>query len=376
MGKIILTGDRPTGRLHLGHYVGSLRRRVELQESGQFDRIFIMIADAQALTDNADNPEKVRQNIIEVALDYLSAGLDPQKSVLFIQSQIPELCELAFYYMNLVTVQRLQRNPTVKAEITLRGFSENTTEGDSQQRQGIPTGFFTYPISQAADITAFKATTVPAGEDQEPMIEQTREIVHKFNSVYDEVLVEPEILLPDNAACLRLPGTDGKAKMSKSLGNCIYLSDTAAEVKKKVMGMYTDPNHLRVEDPGQVEGNIVFTYLDAFCRPEHMAKYAPDYATLDDMKAHYKRGGLGDVKVKKLLINVLNETLDPIRERRKYYEGRIQEVYDILKRGSEEARKTAAQTLDEVRSAMKINYFSDQTLIDEQARHFAEKARE
>ncbi len=376
MGKIILTGDRPTGRLHLGHYVGSLRRRVELQESGEFDRIFIMIADAQALTDNADNPEKVRQNIIEVALDYLSAGLDPQKSVLFIQSQIPELCELAFYYMNLVTVQRLQRNPTVKAEITLRGFSENATEGDTQQRQGIPTGFFTYPISQAADITAFKATTVPAGEDQEPMIEQTREIVHKFNSVYDEVLVEPEILLPNNAACLRLPGTDGKAKMSKSLGNCIYLSDTAAEVKKKVMGMYTDPNHLRVEDPGQVEGNIVFTYLDAFCRPEHMAKYAPDYATLDDMKAHYKRGGLGDVKVKKLLINVLNETLDPIRERRKYYEGRIQEVYDILKRGSEEARKTAAQTLDEVRSAMKINYFSDQALIDEQARHFAEKARE
>lgn len=375
MGKIILTGDRPTGRLHLGHYVGSLRRRVELQESGEFERIFIMIADAQALTDNADNPEKVRQNIIEVALDYLSAGLDPEKSVLFIQSQIPELCELAFYYMNLVTVQRLQRNPTVKAEITLRGFSENTAEGDTQQKQGIPTGFFTYPISQAADITAFKATTVPAGEDQEPMIEQTREIVHKFNTVYDEVLTEPEILLPENAACLRLPGTDGKTKMSKSLGNCIYLSDTAAEVKKKVMGMYTDPNHLRVEDPGQVEGNTVFTYLDAFCRPEHMAKYAPDYPTLDDMKAHYKRGGLGDVKVKKLLISVLNETLDPIRERRKYYEGRIHEVYDILRRGSEQARMTAAQTLDEVRAAMKINYFSDQKLIDEQARQFAEKAR-
>ena len=376
MGKIILTGDRPTGRLHLGHYVGSLRRRVELQESGEFERIFIMIADAQALTDNADNPEKVRQNIIEVALDYLSAGLDPQKSVLFIQSQIPELCELAFYYMNLVTVQRLQRNPTVKAEITLRGFSESAIEGDTQQKQGIPTGFFTYPISQAADITAFKATTVPAGEDQEPMIEQTREIVHKFNTTYDKILVEPEILLPSNAACLRLPGTDGKAKMSKSLGNCIYLSDTAAEVKKKVMGMYTDPDHLRVEDPGKVEGNTVFTYLDAFCRDEHMAKYAPDYKTLDEMKAHYMRGGLGDVKVKKLLIAVLNETLEPIRERRKFYEGRIQEVYDILKRGSEIARETAARTLDEVRSAMQINYFSDQSLIDEQARHFAEKAAE
>ena len=376
MGKIILTGDRPTGRLHLGHYVGSLRRRVELQESGEFERIFIMIADAQALTDNADNPEKVRQNIIEVALDYLSAGLDPQKSVLFIQSQIPELCELAFYYMNLVTVQRLQRNPTVKAEITLRGFSESAIEGDTQQKQGIPTGFFTYPISQAADITAFKATTVPAGEDQEPMIEQTREIVHKFNTTYDKILIEPEILLPSNAACLRLPGTDGKAKMSKSLGNCIYLSDTAAEVKKKVMGMYTDPDHLRVEDPGKVEGNTVFTYLDAFCRDEHMAKYAPDYKTLDEMKAHYMRGGLGDVKVKKLLIAVLNETLEPIRERRKFYEGRIQEVYDILKRGSEIARETAARTLDEVRSAMQINYFSDQALIDEQARHFAEKAAE
>ena len=375
MGKIILTGDRPTGRLHLGHYVGSLRRRVELQESGEFERIYIMIADAQALTDNADNPEKVRQNIIEVALDYLSAGLDPQKSVLFIQSQIPELCELAFYYMNLVTVQRLQRNPTVKAEITLRGFSEQAIEGDTQQKQGIPTGFFTYPISQAADITAFKATTVPAGEDQEPMIEQTREIVHKFNTTYDKVLVEPEILLPTNAACLRLPGTDGKAKMSKSLGNCIYLSDTAAEVKKKVMGMYTDPDHLRVEDPGKVEGNTVFTYLDAFCRPEHMEKYAPDYKTLDEMKEHYKRGGLGDVKVKKLLINVLNETLEPIRERRKFYEGRIQEVYDILKHGSEEARRTAAKTLDEVREAMQINYFADQKLIDEQARHFAEKAQ-
>lgn len=373
MGKIILTGDRPTGRLHLGHYVGSLRRRVELQESGQFDRIFIMIADAQALTDNADNPEKVRQNIIEVALDYLSAGLDPDKSTLFIQSQVPELCELAFYYMNLVSVQRLQRNPTVKAEITLRGFAESAVEGDTQQRQGIPVGFFTYPISQASDITAFKATTVPAGEDQEPMIEQTREIVHKFNSVYGPVLVEPEILLPDNAACLRLPGTDGKAKMSKSLGNCIYLSDTADEVKKKVMGMYTDPDHLRVEDPGKVEGNTVFTYLDAFCRPEHFAAYLPEYASLDELKAHYRRGGLGDVKVKRLLIAVLNETLDPIRARRKHYEGRIREVYDILNRGSEQARKAAAATLEEVRAAMKINYFTDDALIEQQANAYAAK---
>lgn len=373
MGKIILTGDRPTGRLHLGHYVGSLRRRVELQESGQFDRIFIMIADAQALTDNADNPEKVRQNIIEVALDYLSAGLDPDKSTLFIQSQVPELCELAFYYMNLVTVQRLQRNPTVKAEITLRGFAESAVEGDTQQRQGIPVGFFTYPISQASDITAFKATTVPAGEDQEPMIEQTREIVHKFNSVYGPVLVEPEILLPDNAACLRLPGTDGKAKMSKSLGNCIYLSDTADEVKKKVMGMYTDPDHLRVEDPGKVEGNTVFTYLDAFCRPEHFAAYLPEYASLDELKAHYRRGGLGDVKVKRLLIAVLNETLDPIRARRKHYEGRIREVYDILNRGSEQARKAAAATLEQVRAAMKINYFTDDALIEQQANAYAAK---
>ena len=373
MGKIILTGDRPTGRLHLGHYVGSLRRRVELQESGEFERIYIMIADAQALTDNADNPEKVRQNIIEVALDYLSAGLDPAKSTLFIQSQVPELCELAFYYMNLVTVQRLQRNPTVKAEITLRGFAESAVEGDTQQQRGIPVGFFTYPISQASDITAFKATTVPAGEDQEPMIEQTREIVHKFNSVYGPTLVEPEILLPDNAACMRLPGTDGKAKMSKSLGNCIYLSDTADEVKKKVMGMYTDPDHLRVEDPGKVEGNTVFTYLDAFCRPEHFAKYLPDYASLDELKAHYRRGGLGDVKVKRLLIAVLNETLEPIRARRKEYEGRIAEVYEILRRGSEAARETAACTLDEVRSAMRINYFSDEALIAEQAKAFAMK---
>ena len=369
----MLTGDRPTGRLHLGHFVGSLRRRVELQNSGEFERIYIMIADAQALTDNADNPEKVRQNIIEVALDYLSVGLDPMKSTLFIQSQVPELCELAFYYMNLVTVQRLQRNPTVKTEIQLRGFSENAVEGDTQQKQGIPVGFFTYPISQASDITAFKATTVPAGEDQEPMVEQTREIVHKFNAVYGETLVEPEILLPDNTACMRLPGTDGKAKMSKSLGNCIYLSDTADEVKKKVMGMYTDPDHLRVEDPGKVEGNTVFTYLDAFCRPEHFLQYLPEYASLDELKAHYRRGGLGDVKVKKLLIAILNETLDPIRARRKEYEGRIGEVYEILRRGSEEARKAAAQTLDEVRTAMKINYFSDTVLIEEQARTYAMK---
>lgn len=373
MGKIILTGDRPTGRLHLGHYVGSLRRRVELQNSGEFERIFIMIADAQALTDNADNPEKVRQNIVEVALDYLSAGLDPARSTLFIQSQVPELCELAFYYMNLVTVQRLQRNPTVKAEITLRGFAEGAAEGDTTQRQGIPVGFFTYPISQASDITAFKATTVPAGEDQEPMIEQTREIVHKFNSVYGQTLVEPEILLPDNAACMRLPGTDGKAKMSKSLGNCIYLSDTAEEVRKKVMGMYTDPDHLRVEDPGKVEGNTVFTYLDAFSRPEHFSRYLPEYASLDELKAHYRRGGLGDVKVKRLLIAVLNETLDPIRARRREYENRIGEVYEILRAGSEKARATAAETLREVRRAMKIDYFDDRELIEEQARHYAAK---
>ena len=375
MAKIILTGDRPTGRLHLGHFVGSLRRRVELQNSGEFDRIFIMIADAQALTDNADNPEKVRQNIIEVALDYLSAGLDPERATLFIQSQVPELCELAFYYMNLVTVQRLQRNPTVKAEITLRGFAEGAVEGDTAQRPGIPVGFFTYPISQASDITAFKATTVPAGEDQEPMIEQTREIVHKFNAVYGPTLVEPEILLPDNVACMRLPGTDGKAKMSKSLGNCIYLSDTAEEVRKKVMGMYTDPDHLRVEDPGKVEGNTVFTYLDAFSRPEHFAKYLPEYASLDELKAHYRRGGLGDVKVKRLLIAILNETLDPIRERRHYYEARIGEVYDILRRGSETARAAAAETLADVRRAMKIDYFEDEALIAEQARQYAAAER-
>ena len=377
MGKIILTGDRPTGKLHLGHYVGSLRRRVELQNSGQFEKILFIISDAQALTDNADNPEKVRQNIIEVALDYLSAGLDPARSTLFIQSQVPELCELAFYYMNLVTVQRLQRNPTVKAEIQLRGFAENNAEEEetaAQQRPGTPVGFFTYPISQASDITAFRATTVPAGEDQEPMIEQTREIVHKFNSVYGETLVEPEILLPDNAACLRLPGTDGKAKMSKSLGNCIYLSDSADEVKKKVMTMFTDPDHLRVEDPGKVEGNTVFTYLDAFSRPEHFPKYLPDYASLDELKAHYRRGGLGDVKVKRFLIAVLNETLEPIRERRRYFEQRIEEVYAVLKSGSERARGEAAQTLNDVRRAMRIDYFEDGELIASQAEAYKNKA--
>ncbi len=370
MGKIILTGDRPTGKLHLGHYVGSLRRRVELQNSGLYDETYVMIADAQALTDNADNPEKVRQNIIEVALDYLSAGLDPERVTIFVQSQIPELCELAFYYMNLVTVQRLQRNPTVKAEIQLRGFAEGAAEGDTQQRQGIPVGFFTYPISQAADITAFRATTVPAGEDQEPMIEQTREIVHKFNAVYGPALVEPEILLPDNAACMRLPGTDGKAKMSKSLGNCIYLSDSPEEVKKKVMGMYTDPDHLRVEDPGKIEGNTVFTYLDAFSRPEHFAKYLPDYASLDELKAHYRRGGLGDVKVKRFLIAVLEETLAPMRERRRTFEQRIGEVYRMLEEGSRKARLKASATLRDVRKAMRIDYFEDRELIDTQEKQY------
>lgn len=359
MKKIILTGDRPTGKLHIGHYVGSLKRRVELQNSGEFDEIFIMIADAQALTDNADNPEKVRQNIIEVALDYLSCGLDPAKSTLFIQSQIPELTELSFYYMNLVTVARLQRNPTVKSEIAMRNFEAS-----------IPVGFFTYPISQAADITAFKATTVPVGEDQEPMIEQTREIVRKFNSVYGDALVEPEILLPDNQACLRLPGTDGKAKMSKSLGNCIYLSDTEADVKKKVMSMYTDPNHIQVSDPGQIEGNTVFTYLDAFCKADAFEKYLPDYKNLDELKDHYKRGGLGDVKVKKFLNSVLQEELAPIRARRKEYEANIPYVYQILKEGSEKAERVAADTLTGVKRAMKINYFDDMELIAAQAEKY------
>lgn len=357
--KIILTGDRPTGRLHIGHYVGSLRRRVELQNSGLYDKTFIFIADAQALTDNMDNPEKVRQNVIEVALDYLACGLDPTKSTIFIQSQIPELCELSFYYMDLVTVSRLQRNPTVKTEIQMRNFETS-----------IPVGFFTYPISQAADITAFKATTVPVGEDQEPMIEQAREIVRRFNHIYGETLVEPEILLPDNAACLRLPGTDGKAKMSKSLGNCIYLSDSADEVVKKIKSMYTDPNHIRVEDPGQIEGNTVFTYLDAFCRPEHFERYWNDYANLTELKAHYQRGGLGDMKVKKFLTAIMQEELEPIRTRRKEFEQDIPAIYDMLKKGCEVAREQAAQTLDEVRRAMKINYFDDAELIAEQARKF------
>lgn len=360
MEKIILTGDRPTGKLHLGHYVGSLRRRVELQNSGEYDKIFIMIADAQALTDNADNPEKVRQNIVEVALDYLSAGLDPEKSTIFIQSMIPELTELTFYYMNLVTVSRLQRNPTVKNEIQLRNFEAS-----------IPVGFFCYPISQAADITAFHATTVPVGEDQMPMLEQAKEIVHKFNAVYGETLTDPQILLPDNAACLRLPGTDGKAKMSKSLGNCIYLSDPADVVKTKVMSMYTDPDHIKVSDPGKIEGNTVFTYLDAFSRPEHFEKYLPDYADLDELKAHYQRGGLGDVKVKKFLIKVLEETLAPIRARRAEYEKNIPYVYEILRKGSEVAEAAAAQTLAEVRRSMKINYFEDQALIKEQAERYS-----
>ena len=360
MSKIILTGDRPTGKLHVGHYVGSLKRRVELQNSGEFDEIYIMIADAQALTDNAENPGKVRDNIIEVALDYLSCGLDPEKSTLFIQSQVPELTELSFYYMNLVTVARVQRNPTVKSEIQMRKF-ENS----------IPVGFFTYPISQASDITAFKATTVPVGEDQEPMIEQTREIVRKFNSVYGDTLVEPEILLPDNNACLRLPGIDGKAKMSKSLGNCIYLSDTAEDVRKKVMSMYTDPNHIQVSDPGQVEGNCVFTYLDAFCKEEHFERYLPDYKNLDELKDHYKRGGLGDVKVKKFLNNVLQEELAPIRARRTELEKDIPAIFDILKAGSEKAQAKAAQTLHEVKDAMRINYFDDAELIQKQSEKYS-----
>lgn len=355
MGKIILTGDRPTGRLHVGHYVGSLKRRVELQNSGEYDKIYIMIADAQALTDNADNPDKVRENIIEVALDYLACGLDPEKSTLFIQSQIPQLTELSFYYMNLVTVSRLQRNPTVKTEIKMRNFEAS-----------IPVGFFTYPISQAADITAFQATTVPVGEDQMPMLEQTKEIVHKFNTVYGETLTDPAILLPENEACLRLPGIDGKAKMSKSLGNCIYLAEEPEEIKKKVMSMYTDPDHIKITDPGKLEGNTVFTYLDAFSKPEHFERYLPDYQNLDELKAHYKRGGLGDVKVKKFLNNVLQEELEPIRNRRKEYEKDIAYVYDILRKGSQEAEQVAKKTLNDVKNAMRINYFEDEELI---ARH-------
>ena len=357
--KIILTGDRPTGRLHIGHYVGSLRRRVELQNSGQFDKIFVFEADAQALTDNIENPEKVRQNVIEVALDYLACGLDPQKSTLFIQSQIPELCELSFYFMDLVSVSRLQRNPTVKTEIQMRNFEAS-----------IPVGFFTYPISQAADIAAFKATTVPVGEDQEPMLEQCREIVRRFNYIYGDTLVEPNILLPENSACLRLPGTDGKAKMSKSLGNCIYLSDSADEVCRKIKTMYTDPTHLQVSDPGHLEGNTVFTYLDAFSTDEQVKAYCPDYNSLAEMKEHYTRGGLGDMKCKKLLMSVLHDTLEPIRQRRAEYEKDIPAVYDILKKGCEVARETAAATMDEVRRAMKINYFDDSALIEEQSKRY------
>ena len=352
MKKVILTGDRPTGRLHVGHYVGSLSERVKLQNSGNYDEIYIMIADAQALTDNAEHPEKVRQNIIQVALDYLACGIDPDKSTIFIQSMVPELTELTFYYMNLVTVARVQRNPTVKSEIQQRNFEAS-----------IPVGVFCYPISQAADITAFRATAVPVGEDQLPMLEQCKEIVHKFNTVYGETLTEPEIVLPSNKACLRLPGIDGKAKMSKSLGNCIYLSDEADEVKKKVMSMFTDPNHLRVQDPGNVDGNPVFIYLDAFCKPEYFPEFLPDYQNLDELKDHYKRGGLGDVKVKKFLNNVLQAELGPIRERRKMWEQRIPDVYDILREGSKVAEAKAAETLKDVKASMRINYFDDDNLI-------------
>ena len=352
MKQVILTGDRPTGRLHVGHYVGSLKERVKLQNSGKFDEIYIMIADAQALTDNAEHPEKVRQNILQVALDYLACGIDPEKATIFIQSMVPELTELTFYYMNLVTVARVQRNPTVKSEIQMRNFEAS-----------IPVGFFCYPISQAADITAFRATAVPVGEDQLPMLEQCKEIVHKFNTVYGETLTEPEIVLPSNKACLRLPGIDGKAKMSKSLGNCIYLSDEADEVKKKVMSMFTDPNHLRVQDPGNVDGNPVFIYLDAFCKPEYFPEFLPDYQNLDELKDHYKRGGLGDVKVKKFLNNVLQAELGPIRERRKMWEQRIPDVYDILREGSKVAEAKAAETLKDVKASMRINYFDDDSLI-------------
>ena len=358
--KVILTGDRPTGRLHIGHYVGSLKRRVELQEAGDFKKMFVFIADAQALTDNIDNPEKVRQNVIEVALDYLAVGLDPSKITIFIQSQIPELCELSFYFMDLVTVSRLQRNPTVKTEIGMRGFESS-----------IPVGFFTYPISQAADIAAFRAPTVPAGEDPKRMLEQATEIVRRFNYIYGDTLVEPSILLPQNQVCCRLPGTDGKAKMSKSLGNCIYLAETAQEVKKKVMSMYTDPLHVHVEDPGHLEGNAVFTYLDAFCQPQHFEAFWPDYANLDEVKEHYQRGGLGDMKVKKFLNNILQAELEPIRQRRAEFEKDIPAVYEMLRKGCEEAREVAAKTLDDVRRAMKINYFDDAELIAEQSKRFA-----
>lgn len=363
MGKIILTGDRPTGKLHLGHYIGSLRRRVELQNAGDYDKMFVFMADVQALTDNADNPEKIRQSIVNVALDYLAAGLDPEKCVLFIQSQIPELAELTTYLMNLVSVSRVQRNPTVKTEVKMRGF-----EGES-----IPLGFFCYPVSQAADITLFKATTVPAGEDQEPMLEVSRELVRRFNQIYAPVLVEPNIMLPENATARRLPGTDGKEKMSKSLGNCIYLSDDADTVWQKVRSMYTDPTHINLNDPGHVEGNAVFTYLDAFSRPEHFAQYWPEYQNLDELKDHYRRGGLGDMKCKKFLNQILNEFLEPMRQRRHEFEQDIPEIYNILRRGTEKARETAAQTMSEVRQAMKINYFDDEELIRSQAEAFRQK---
>ena len=363
MGKIILTGDRPTGKLHLGHYIGSLRRRVELQNAGDYDKMFVFMADVQALTDNADNPEKIRQSIVNVALDYLAAGLDPEKCVLFIQSQIPELAELTTYLMNLVSVSRVQRNPTVKTEVKMRGF-----EGES-----IPLGFFCYPVSQAADITLFKATTVPAGEDQEPMLEVTRDLVRRFNQIYAPVLVEPNIMLPENATARRLPGTDGKEKMSKSLGNCIYLSDDADTVWQKVRSMYTDPEHINLNDPGHVEGNAVFTYLDAFSKPEHFAQYWPEYQNLDELKDHYRRGGLGDMKCKKFLNQILNEFLEPMRQRRHEFEQDIPEIYNILRRGTEKARETAAQTMSEVRQAMKINYFDDEELIRSQAEAFRAK---
>jgi len=363
MGKIILTGDRPTGKLHLGHYIGSLRRRVELQNAGDYDKMFVFMADVQALTDNADNPEKIRQSIVNVALDYLSAGLDPEKCVLFIQSQIPELAELTTYLMNLVSVSRVQRNPTVKTEVKMRGF-----EGES-----IPLGFFCYPVSQAADITLFKATTVPAGEDQEPMLEVTRELVRRFNQIYAPVLVEPNIMLPENATARRLPGTDGKEKMSKSLGNCIYLSDDADTVWQKVRSMYTDPEHINLNDPGHVEGNAVFTYLDAFSRPEHFAQYWPEYQNLDELKDHYRRGGLGDMKCKKFLNQILNEFLEPMRQRRHEFEQDIPEIYNILRKGTERARETAAQTMSEVRQAMQINYFDDEELIRSQSELFRNK---
>ncbi len=363
MGKVILTGDRPTGRLHLGHYVGSLRRRVELQNKGDFDRMFVFMADVQALTDNASNPDKIRDNIVNVALDYLSAGLDPEKCTLYVQSRIPELAELTVYLMNIVSVSRVQRNPTVKTEVKLRGF-----ENDS-----IPLGFFCYPVSQAADIAAFKATTVPAGEDQEPMLELTRELVNRFNNTYAPVLVEPKIMLPENATARRLPGTDGKEKMSKSLGNCIYLSDDADTVWKQVKAMYTDPTHLNVSDPGHVEGNAVFTYLDAFATDQDFADFWPEFQNLDELKAAYQHGGIGDMKCKKMLNKVINRMLDPIRARRAEYEKDIPEIFNILKKGSDAAREVAAQTMDEVRKAMRIDYFEDEELIKEQTRKFSGK---